>query len=309
MKDFCEDQKECRHVLLLKYFGEDLASGPCGNRCDNCLRQAGFKEDPEWPVSVSHVHRHFLKHITVFFIDMSWWISIIPILTPHKVAMTSLLLKRVTYCLVFADISEAFKVHDSGLFNKDSKKADGDLIYNLIYKSHVWLPTLLGPDSANIRSSKQKRSHWVQGTLRVGSQLSHKICFLLFEHLSVLWSHSFVQENASGKAKKATKGGKADSKDTNQTGKRKRAAAFKAKDDTGNKENCNSMAQAACAFTKASELMPKAKGRPELARSWILTAKSNLDKFEDWAVLSISYFRIVMRLLTRRRLLRWSAQI
>lgn len=57
MKGFCENTSECRHVLLLKYFGEDLSSGPCGNRCDNCLRKAGFTEDPDWPTKVKIVWR------------------------------------------------------------------------------------------------------------------------------------------------------------------------------------------------------------------------------------------------------------
>ena len=53
MKGFCEDQETCRHVQLLKYFGETLSSGACQKKCDNCLRKAGMKHDPDWPELVS----------------------------------------------------------------------------------------------------------------------------------------------------------------------------------------------------------------------------------------------------------------
>ena len=53
MKEFCEDQETCRHVQLLRYFGETLSSGACKNTCDNCLRKAGQKHDPDWPELVS----------------------------------------------------------------------------------------------------------------------------------------------------------------------------------------------------------------------------------------------------------------
>ena len=52
MKGFCEDKEACRHVQLLQYFGERLASGDCKDRCDNCLRKAGLKHDPDWPEQV-----------------------------------------------------------------------------------------------------------------------------------------------------------------------------------------------------------------------------------------------------------------
>lgn len=57
MKGFCEDKDTCRHVQLLQYFGEQLASGPCKDRCDNCRRIAGQKRDPDWPEQVITKHR------------------------------------------------------------------------------------------------------------------------------------------------------------------------------------------------------------------------------------------------------------
>ncbi len=33
--------RECRHATILRYFGEDGATGVCGNRCDCCLRRSG----------------------------------------------------------------------------------------------------------------------------------------------------------------------------------------------------------------------------------------------------------------------------
>ena len=53
MKAFSEDTEECRHVLLLRYFGETLASGRCGSKCDNCLRRGGQRVDPDWPTQVT----------------------------------------------------------------------------------------------------------------------------------------------------------------------------------------------------------------------------------------------------------------
>ena len=43
MKEYCTDTVQCRHALLLAYFGEHFAAGRCGNCCDNCLarRQGG----------------------------------------------------------------------------------------------------------------------------------------------------------------------------------------------------------------------------------------------------------------------------
>lgn len=55
MKGFCEDKDTCRHVQLLQYFGEQLSSGPCKDRCDNCRRRAGQKHDPDWPEQVHGV--------------------------------------------------------------------------------------------------------------------------------------------------------------------------------------------------------------------------------------------------------------
>lgn len=52
MKAYCEDSEGCRHALLLAYFGEQLAGGRCNGRCDNCLRRAGQREDPDWPPQV-----------------------------------------------------------------------------------------------------------------------------------------------------------------------------------------------------------------------------------------------------------------
>ncbi|CAL8468018.1 g7557 [Coccomyxa elongata] len=37
MKQYCTDDKACRHSLLLDYFGERFAGGRCGNACDNCI--------------------------------------------------------------------------------------------------------------------------------------------------------------------------------------------------------------------------------------------------------------------------------
>ncbi len=62
MKGFCEDRETCRHVQLLRYFGEVLSSGACKNTCDNCLRKAGQKHDPDWPELVK----------AGSFISMSW---------------------------------------------------------------------------------------------------------------------------------------------------------------------------------------------------------------------------------------------
>ena len=63
MKGFCEDQETCRHVQLLRYFGETLASGDCKNKCENCLRKAGQKHDPDWPELVS---RQIITPIDLF---------------------------------------------------------------------------------------------------------------------------------------------------------------------------------------------------------------------------------------------------
>ena len=52
MKAYCEDEAECRHALLLRYFGETLAGGRCGDKCDNCRRRNGAGEDPDWPKQV-----------------------------------------------------------------------------------------------------------------------------------------------------------------------------------------------------------------------------------------------------------------
>lgn len=38
---YCEEQVECRRLLLLQHFGErDFDRGSCGNTCDNCRRRA-----------------------------------------------------------------------------------------------------------------------------------------------------------------------------------------------------------------------------------------------------------------------------
>ena len=53
MKEYCTDTMQCRHALLLAYFGERFAAGRCGNCCDNCLarRQNGVPvEDDIWLV-------------------------------------------------------------------------------------------------------------------------------------------------------------------------------------------------------------------------------------------------------------------
>ncbi len=43
MKEYCTDTAQCRHALLLAYFGEHYTAGRCRNCCDNCLasRQDG----------------------------------------------------------------------------------------------------------------------------------------------------------------------------------------------------------------------------------------------------------------------------
>jgi len=51
MKEFCEDEGECRHVLLLRYFGETMRER-CEDRCDNCRKRRGQKHDPDWPKQV-----------------------------------------------------------------------------------------------------------------------------------------------------------------------------------------------------------------------------------------------------------------
>lgn len=53
MKDYCTDDKACRHSLLLDYFGERFAGGRCGNACDNCIaRQAETPQlDSVWQVA------------------------------------------------------------------------------------------------------------------------------------------------------------------------------------------------------------------------------------------------------------------
>ncbi|KAL6785285.1 RECQ1 [Auxenochlorella protothecoides x Auxenochlorella symbiontica] len=37
MRDYCEEEKQCRHARLLRYFGEEWTQERCGDRCDNCL--------------------------------------------------------------------------------------------------------------------------------------------------------------------------------------------------------------------------------------------------------------------------------
>jgi hypothetical protein len=51
MKEYCSDDKACRHSLLLAYFGEHFAAGRCGNRCDNCLGP-NAADDDMWQVCI-----------------------------------------------------------------------------------------------------------------------------------------------------------------------------------------------------------------------------------------------------------------
>lgn len=48
MQDYCTNTKDCRHLLLLAYFGEHFAAGQCGGCCDNCVaRQSGGAPDDD----------------------------------------------------------------------------------------------------------------------------------------------------------------------------------------------------------------------------------------------------------------------
>ncbi|MFH2009382.1 MAG: RecQ family ATP-dependent DNA helicase [bacterium] len=40
------NHRSCRHATILRYFGDPSATGSCGNRCDNCLRQAAAERGP-----------------------------------------------------------------------------------------------------------------------------------------------------------------------------------------------------------------------------------------------------------------------
>lgn len=53
MKDYCTNTKDCRHSLLLAYFGELFAAGHCGGCCDNCATRqpGGAPDDDIWLVS------------------------------------------------------------------------------------------------------------------------------------------------------------------------------------------------------------------------------------------------------------------
>ena len=56
MRDYCLDEKGCRHALLLAYFGERFAPVRCRDRCDTCLKEAGAdtRADSVWKVGTAH---------------------------------------------------------------------------------------------------------------------------------------------------------------------------------------------------------------------------------------------------------------
>ncbi len=79
MKDYCTDDKACRHSLLLDYFGERFAGGRCGNACDNCIARgsetpqldsvwqvvthgSGLERD-RTPYSALHINLHELLNV------------------------------------------------------------------------------------------------------------------------------------------------------------------------------------------------------------------------------------------------------
>jgi hypothetical protein len=53
IREYCTEDKACRHALLLEYFGERFAAGRCRGKCDNCLgvQNAGTSV---WKVSTLH---------------------------------------------------------------------------------------------------------------------------------------------------------------------------------------------------------------------------------------------------------------
>lgn len=55
MKEYCADDKSCRHSLLLAYFGERFTAGRCGNRCDNCAGPCAKSADL-WQVVGENSH-------------------------------------------------------------------------------------------------------------------------------------------------------------------------------------------------------------------------------------------------------------
>ena len=67
MKDYCTNDKACRHSLLLDYFGERFAGGHCGQACDNCLARHMHspRQDTVWQV-------HLSVHLLQACVDMSF---------------------------------------------------------------------------------------------------------------------------------------------------------------------------------------------------------------------------------------------
>ena len=60
MKDYSTNTKECRHSLLLAYFGERFAAGRCDSCCDNCLARqpGGAPADDIWLVCCHPIDPH-----------------------------------------------------------------------------------------------------------------------------------------------------------------------------------------------------------------------------------------------------------
>ncbi|CRK23562.1 hypothetical protein BN1708_018035, partial [Verticillium longisporum] len=44
MSTYCDDQKDCRRVTILRYFGEAFNVADCNKTCDNCLHKGVFEE-------------------------------------------------------------------------------------------------------------------------------------------------------------------------------------------------------------------------------------------------------------------------
>ncbi len=55
---FCEEQMECRRVLLMDHFGERFFKAHCNSTCDTCARNKGvvFEGDNSAPIHVFSPH-------------------------------------------------------------------------------------------------------------------------------------------------------------------------------------------------------------------------------------------------------------